>query len=89
VVGDDGPRVSQFANCLAECGTLGNIEDFQCFSKLGVSPVEAAGRWLFLNRETVSGPVIPFLKCRFSLTALQAIDAAKLAHALEYPRAEQ
>lgn len=46
---------------------------------------EAAARWLLLNRETVSGQVIPTLRCRFGLSNLQAIEAAKLAHALEYP----
>ncbi|MFB9947353.1 hypothetical protein ACFFP0_00765 [Rhizobium puerariae] len=46
--------------------------------------VEQAGRWLFLNREAVSGPLIPYLRCRFDLTNLEAIEASKLAHAFEY-----
>jgi hypothetical protein len=51
--------------------------------------VEEAGRWLFLNREAVSGPVIPFLRCRFRLTNLEAIEASKLAHTLQYGDGEK
>ncbi len=87
MVGDESPTVSPFVKGLAECGTLRNIEDFQCFANGCVSPIEAAGRWLFLNRDTVTGPVIPSLRSRFRLTNLQAIEASKLAHALEYPGA--
>ena len=47
--------------------------------------VETAAGWLCLNRKTVTGPVIPTLRSRFGLTILDAIEAAKLAHALEYP----
>lgn len=51
--------------------------------------IEAAGRWLYLNRELVSGPLLPFLCCRFGLKTQEAVEASKLAHALEYPGAVQ
>lgn len=50
---------------------------------------EQVGRWLYLNRELVSGPLLPFLRCRFGVTTAEAVEASKLAHALEYPGAVQ
>ncbi|MDR6664285.1 hypothetical protein [Rhizobium sp. 1399] len=46
--------------------------------------VEQAARWLALNRDSVVGPVIPFLKSKFGLKNLGAIEATKRAHALRY-----
>ncbi len=43
-----------------------------------------AAEWLKSHRAEASGAVIPFLKAKFGLTTLDAIEAAKLAHSLEY-----
>lgn len=48
------------------------------------SKVEIAGGWLARNRNAVSGPLLPYLRRTFDLTSLQAIEASKLAHRLEY-----
>ena len=57
--------------------------------RLGQDAVKVAAGWLARNRNAVSGPLLPFLRCKFGLTSLEAIDAAKQAHALEYPKAAQ
>lgn len=46
--------------------------------------VHDAAKWLVENRDAISGPVIPALKSRFGLTNLEAIEATKLAHGIEY-----
>ena len=45
--------------------------------------IKSAARWLFLNRDSFSGPIIPTLRCRFGLSNLEAIAATKMAHSLE------
>lgn len=40
--------------------------------------VEIAARWLATTRrDQVSGPVVPLLRHRFSLTAIQAVEAIR------------
>ncbi|WP_149747498.1 hypothetical protein [Rhizobium sp. RU35A] len=46
--------------------------------------IQAAALWLHQHRETISRPVIPALKERFALSNLEAIEAAKKAHALSH-----
>ena len=46
--------------------------------------IQIAGSWLARNRDAVSGPLLPFLRRKFELTNLEAIEASKLAHRLEY-----
>ena len=48
------------------------------------SQIFVAAEWLKSNRSEVVGAVIPLLKTRFGLSTLDAIEAAKLAHSLEY-----
>jgi len=48
------------------------------------SKILIAGGWLSRNRDAVSGPLLPFLRRKFELTTLEAIEASKLAHRLEY-----
>lgn len=84
MVGDDGPQVSSVSGIYEGFETLENIEGNQRFINSSVSRVEIAAGWLFRNRDAVSGPLLPLLRRRFGLTSLQAIDAAKLAHSLEY-----
>lgn len=48
------------------------------------SKIEIAAGWLSRNRDAVTGPLLPFLRRRFSLTSLEAIEACKLAHRLEH-----
>ncbi len=50
----------------------------------GPDKIEIAGTWLSRNRGTVVGPLLPFLRRRFDLTTLEAIEASRLAHRLEY-----
>jgi len=51
--------------------------------------VAIAGNWLSTNRAAVVGPIIPFLRVRFQLTNLQAIEATKLARALQVGAARE
>lgn len=46
--------------------------------------VQLAALWLHQHRNDVSGAIIPALKQRFGLRNLEAIEAAKQAHALAY-----
>lgn len=47
--------------------------------KLGI-----ASRWLLEHRRDVRGPLLPFVRRKFDLTMLEAIEASKGAHALQY-----
>jgi hypothetical protein len=40
--------------------------------------------WLHLNRSKITGPLIPALRDRYDLGNLEAIEAAKLAHKLDF-----
>ena len=40
--------------------------------------------WLYLNRSTVQGNVLVALRRKFSLTIIEATDAANAAHKLTY-----
>ena len=51
--------------------------------------VEIAGTWLTRNRDAVTGPLLPFLRRKFDLTTLEAIEASKLAHSLQYGDGEK
>jgi len=84
VVGDESPYVSFLTNNLEQNETPENIERFQYPANLTVSRVQVAAGWLSRNRDAVIGPVLPVLRSKFGLTILEAIDAAKLAHALQY-----
>ena len=46
--------------------------------------VEIAGGRLARNRDAVSRPLLHCLRRKFGLTTLEAIEAFKLAHRLEY-----
>ncbi|NSZ15334.1 hypothetical protein [Agrobacterium vitis] len=61
-------------------GTIENIEEN------GAIPnrIETAALWLSQRRHELGSNVIAVLKDRFSLGNLEAIDAAKRAHALAY-----
>jgi len=48
------------------------------------SGVQAAAQWLANHRDAVRGAIIPYLRRQFDLTALEAIEAAKIAHRLEH-----
>ena len=50
----------------------------------GADKVSLAAGWLSRNRDAVSGPLLPFLRRKFDLTTLEAIEASKLAHRLEF-----
>ncbi len=49
-------------------------------------PVEVAASWLSQHRNECTGALIPIVRERFNLTSLQAIEALKQAHALQYAR---
>ncbi|WP_170973292.1 hypothetical protein [Rhizobium sp. FKY42] len=53
----------------------------------GHGSIQAAALWLHQHRNELTGPVFPALKERFGLRNLEAIEAAKQAHALAYPGA--
>lgn len=84
MVGDESPQVSSVCGLSNGFETLENVEEIQRSINLSVSRLEVAAGWLFRNRDAVSGPLLPLLRRRFDLTSLQAIEAAKLAHKLEY-----
>lgn len=46
--------------------------------------VSEAALWLAANPDQVQGPIIPFMRSRFSLSAIEAIAVCKTAHALRY-----
>ncbi|MEW4397442.1 hypothetical protein AB1J06_02015 [Agrobacterium tumefaciens] len=46
--------------------------------------VKEAAMWLYLNRSTVQGNVLVALRRKFSLTIIEATDAANAAHKLTY-----
>jgi len=46
--------------------------------------VKEAAMWLYLNRSAVSGNVLVALRRKFSLTIIEATDAAHAAHRLTY-----
>ncbi|MBO1038197.1 hypothetical protein IPV26_00800 [Brucella pituitosa] len=46
------------------------------------NPVSVAALWLASHRNECDGALIPFIRERFPLTALQAIEAVKLGNAL-------
>ena len=46
--------------------------------------VREAAMWLYLNRSTVAGNVLVALRRKFSLTIIEATDAANAAHKLTY-----
>jgi hypothetical protein len=90
MVGDDGPAFPPVNNNLGPNETEKKVEQNQPFLSEGVSPesrVKLAACWLSQNRKVINGPAIPFIRHRFNLTILEAIDAAKAAHALQYQRA--
>lgn len=84
MVGDDDPSFPRNTKQLAQDETTCGVEGFQPSANGSVPVTKLAAGWLYLNRKAVSGPVIPTLRSRFGLTILDAIEAAKLAHALEY-----
>ena len=53
------------------------------------SRVREAGLWLHLNRSVVAGNVLVVLRRRFSITVMEATQAAKLAHSLDREGASQ
>jgi len=83
-VGDDDPPVAFTVKEIAQTETLRNVVENQRSENPSVSRIEIVAAWLSRNRDAVSGPLLPFLRRRFDLTSLQAIDAAKRAHQLEY-----
>lgn len=58
--------------------------DFQSQRREDANKIQIAGGWLLLNRDAVSGPLLPFLRRKFDLSFLEAIEASKHAHRLEY-----
>ncbi|WP_197489678.1 hypothetical protein [Martelella sp. AD-3] len=50
------------------------------------SPIFDAAQWLHEHRSEVGSAIIPTLRERFHLSALEAIEAAKLAHEIEQGR---
>jgi hypothetical protein len=53
----------------------------------GSAAVEIAARWLAEHRDELPDAAIPFVRERFGLTALEAIEALKEGHRLRYARA--
>ncbi|PWE57906.1 hypothetical protein DEM27_01555 [Metarhizobium album] len=53
-------------------------------TEISADKIQIAGGWLARNRDAVSGPLLPFLRRKFDLNILEAIEACKLAHRLEY-----
>lgn len=84
MVGDENPPKRPDPNALDGNETPENVEENQRSANSSVSRVEAAASWLSRNRDAVSGPLLPLLRRRFDLTSLQAIEAAKRAHQIEY-----
>ena len=87
MVGDESPQENPKNNNLAVSGTFRKVEAFQCFGNGSVSSIEDAARWLVLNRVAIDGPVIPFLKCKFGISNLEAIEVTKAAYMLQFGRA--
>lgn len=48
--------------------------------------VEEAARWLSRHRQECPKNIIPFVRERFGLSNLEAIEALKSGHALAYPK---
>jgi len=84
MVGDEKPPLSCVSGVSDDIETLEKIEPFQSSEKSRVSSVERAAQWLSRNREGVRGPLLPFLRRTFDLDLIEAIDASKRAHEIEY-----
>lgn len=84
MVGDESPPRSSKVNILTDSETPRKVECFQSSVNSSVSLVDEASRWLVLNRATIVGAVIPALKEKFGLNNIDAIEATKRAHALQY-----
>jgi hypothetical protein len=87
MVGDESPQENPKNNNLAVNETSAKVEAFQCFANGGVSSIEHAARWLALNRLAVDGPIIPFLKSKFGISNLEAVEVTKAANILQFGRA--
>ncbi|MFK0163919.1 hypothetical protein [Rhizobium sp. NPDC090279] len=85
-MGDESPQEAPKNNSLAANETSEKVEAFQCFGNGTVSSIEDAARWLILNRLAIDGPVIPFLKSKFGISNLEAIEVTKAAHMLQFGR---
>lgn len=59
---------------------------FEKIEEIGAAAnrIKVAAFWLHQHRATLTRPVIPTLRERFQITNLEAIEAAKQAHALAY-----
>jgi hypothetical protein len=84
MVGDESPQVSCISAVSSGFETLEKIVEIQGFENWSVSHIQCAAMWLSHHRTDVVGAVIPFIRQRFGLTVLDAIEAAKLAHTIEY-----
>jgi hypothetical protein len=99
MVGDENPPDRTKNNALIETGTLKEHQQKQCSIFESVSlpkasssdqnGVNEAALWLSQNRAAVAGSAIPFLRGKFNLTILEAIEAMKRAHALNHPRGDR
>lgn len=45
--------------------------------------IDEAGRWFADNRERCPKPIVPFLRERFGLTAVEACEALQVARRIE------
>lgn len=52
----------------------------------GSASVEIAAQWLSKHRDDIPGFAIPFVRERFGLTVLEAIEALKAGHRLRYAK---
>lgn len=84
MVGDENPPESSKVNILTENETPEKVECFQSSVNASVSAIDEAARWLVLSRATIVGAVIPALRAKFGLGNIDAIEATKRAHALQY-----
>lgn len=54
-----------------------------CKTLCDADPIKIAAVWLSTNRDECKTAIIPFVRKRFSLTILEAIEALKLGRKLQ------
>lgn len=57
-----------------------DAENASCAS----TPVRVAAMWISTHEDDIRGPRIPFIRSKFGLDILEAVEASRLAHKLRF-----
>ena len=91
-IASDGKSVKQPFGIQTLSGELSNENGDLPVALTGLchqssASVEIAAQWISRHRDEIPGFAIPFVRERFGLTSLEAIEALKEGHRLRYAKA--